>query len=361
MSLSKIKKLIVTMIASITGISGVSVSSSIIAYDALFMRTKRPDYTITAGLGDYKKLKSILPREEFFFYSEGVKLKGYYYKAENSKGLVVFAHGFKSGADNYLPITLYLVQNGYSVFNYDCTGTFDSEGRSMVGMCQQLIDLDNALKYVKRTPKFSSQPLFLMGHSWGGYAASSVLSLHKNALGVALFAPMYNANTIMMDKAEEYVGKLSQNVGPIFSAYQDLLFKDYTSYYSVKGINSVDIPVLIAHGENDKTITLNGQSIYAHRKEITNPNVQFVIGTGYQGSHVGIMHSNEAMQYQEEVKKALKDLQKKKGDKLTYEEKQAFYSTVDNFKYSQVNTELLDKIINMFDSALQSPKMLLSD
>ena len=59
MSLSKIKKLIVTMIASVTGISGVSVSSSILAYDALFMRTKRPDYTITAGLTFYRKGMSL--------------------------------------------------------------------------------------------------------------------------------------------------------------------------------------------------------------------------------------------------------------------------------------------------------------
>jgi hypothetical protein len=38
-----------------------------------------------------------------------------------------------------------------------------------------------------------------------------------------------------------------------------------------------------------------------------------------------------------------------KGDKLTNEEKAAYYAGVDHRLYSEVNKELFDKILEMFD------------
>ena len=346
------KKIVAAVIASLTGFSGLAVASAIIAYDSVFPRVERPDYAVTPGIYCYERIKDELPRKEFFYKSGKNQLKGYYYEATDAKGLVVVVHGFKSGSDDYLPITQYLVEHGYNVFSYDCTGTYDSEGESNIGMCQSLVDLDRTIAYIQKTEPYASQPLFLLGHSWGGYASSSVLALKSGIQACALIAPMYNGYTIMTEKGEQYVGKLALTSKPVFNAYQKLLFHGYTNQNGVKGINSVDIPVLIAQGIDDKTITYDGQSITAHKGEITNPNVHYYIGKGLQGSHDGIWHSKEALLYQNEVESDLKLMQIEKGEKLSREEKAEYYKTVNHKLYSAVNTDLMKQVIDMFDGTL---------
>ena len=346
------KKIVAAVIASLTGFSGLAVASAIIAYDSVFPRVERPDYAVTPGIYCYDRIKDELPRKEFFYKSGKNQLKGYYYEATESKGLVVVVHGFKSGSDDYLPITQYLVEHGYNVFSYDCTGTYDSEGESNIGMCQSLVDLDRTIAYIQKTEPYASQPLFLLGHSWGGYASSSVLALKSGIQACALIAPMYNGYTIMTEKGEQYVGKIALTSKPVFNAYQKLLFHGYTNQNGVKGINSVDIPVLIAQGIDDKTITYDGQSITAHKSEITNPNVHYYIGKGLQGSHDGIWHSKEALLYQNEVESELKLMQIEKGEKLSRDEKAEYYKTVNHKLYSAVNTDLMKQVIDMFDGTL---------
>ena len=347
------KKIAIGLLASMTGLSGMAAASAVFAYDAIFPRVNRPDYEVSAGVYYYERIKDELPRKEFYYHSGKYKLKGYYYEsATEAKGLVVVVHGFKSGSDDYLPITQYLVENGFNVFSYDCTGTYDSEGDSNIGWCQSLIDLDRTIAYIQKTAPYNDQPLFLLGHSWGGYAVSSVLALKSGIRAVTCLAPMYNGASIMTEKGEQYAGKLALLSKPVFSAYQRILFKKYVNYNAVKGINSVDIPVLIAQGVDDKTITYDEQSITAHREEITNPNVQYYVGKGVQGSHDGIWHSKEAILYQKEVESELRLLAIEKGGKLTRAEKVEFFKTVNHKLYSAVNEELLSKVVETFTGTL---------
>jgi alpha-beta hydrolase superfamily lysophospholipase len=293
-----------------------------------------------------------LKRDEFFFPSGDVNLKGYYYPADDAKGLLVLAHGFHAGADNYLPIIEYFVNHSYSVFTYDSRATYSSEGENQIGMCQSLVDLDNALKFIKGHQSYNSMPIFLLGHSWGGYAVTSAIALHGDVKACAAIAPMYSGYDIMVEKAEQYVGKLAAMPRPIFNVYQKILFGDYIKYNGVSGINSSDIPVLIAHGIDDKIITYDAQSIVSHKDEITNPNVVYYTGYGTHGDHNNIWHSKESAIYQMEIAHRLKHLEFEKGDALSYEEKCEFYKTVDHRLYSEVNAELMDQILEIFNKTL---------
>ena len=346
------KKVIAAILASLTGISAMTVVSGVIAYDTVFQRYKRPDYATYPGEYLFERVKDGLSRTEFYYRANKSELKGYYYPAQNGKGLVVIAHGFHAGADDYLPMIAYMVRRGYNVFAYDNTGTYDSKGEWVVGMCQALVDLDNTLSYLKATPPYNQMPVFLLGHSMGGYAVTSVLALQKHVRACAAIAPMNNGYTIMLEKGEQYVGKLALTAAPVFNVYQKMLFGEYAQYNGVKGINSVDIPVLIAHGVDDKVITYSEQSVIAHKDEITNKNVSYYVGKGLQGDHDNIWHSVEAAAYQSEVASGLKLLKKQKGDKMTREEIAAYSNTVDHAKYSAVNKELFEEIIKLFDGAL---------
>lgn len=349
--MNRTHKIVAVILASLTGFSAVAVTSTVIAYDACFPRYERPDYAVYPGLYSYERIKDTLKREELRFPSGDVNLTGYYYPADNAKGLVVLAHGFHAGADDYLPIIEYLVNSSYAVFTYDVRATYGSEGDNQVGMCQSLVDIDNALKFIKSTAPYSSMPLFLIGHSWGGYAVTSAIALHGDVKACAAIAPMYSGYEIMVEKAEQYVGKLSVMPKPVFNVYQKILFGDYVKYNAVVGINSSDIPVLIAQGVDDRIITYDGQSITAHKDEITNPNVSYYVGYGVHGDHNNIWHSKESALYQMEISSRLKLLEKQKGESLSYEEKCEFYKTVDHRLYSEVNPELMEKIVDLFDNA----------
>ena len=96
-------------------------------------------------------------------------------------------------------------------------------------------------------------------------------------------------------------------------------------------------------------ISFNYQAIIAHKDEFTNPNVRYYIGLGVTGYHTDILYSEESFCYRKKVESELKYLELKKKDKLTIDEKIKFYETVDHEKYSEVNKELMDEIIKMFN------------
>lgn len=352
----KKQKIISAIAATLAGASLVTVSSTVVGYDLCFPRYERPDYSVYPGEYCYQRVSHRLQRTEFFFPAGDSSLKGYYYPSAQAKGLVITVHGFHAGADDYLPIIEYMVNSGYDVFAYDSTGTYDSEGSSVVGLCQALADLDNVLNYLKSTPH-ADTPKLLIGHSLGGYAASSVLALQKNSniKACALIAPMNNGFTMVYEKAEQFAGKIALPNKPILDVYQRMLFDHYTEYSGVRGINSVDIPILVAQGVDDQVITYHGQSITAHKSEITNPNVFYYDGYGTQGDHNNIWHSTESANYQQQVASELNSLKKQKqknGEELSQTELAEFYQSVDHALYSQVNKELMDKIVSLFDNAL---------
>ncbi len=344
-------------LALMTGLQIGTILGAKAAYDSFFKRYEKRDINTVFGEFDYSRVEKRLQRTTFFFSSGRWKLQGYLYPCPGAKGMVVVCHGMRAGADDYIPFIEYFVRNGYAVFTYDCQGTYASEGDSTVGMCTPLVNLDHALTYIENDEQLSQYPLFLFGHSWGGYAATSVLSLHKNICGCAAVAPFNSGYTLFVEKGEQYAGPFSEKLANGFpkeflDTYQTLLFKDYTKLDAVKGINSTKIPVYIAHGNRDQVISFAHQSVISHREEIRKRNVKYYIGTDAQAGHNTILHSLRAVAYQEEVEKDLKRLKREYDRDLTQEELSEFCNGVDHTLYSEVNTEMMQDILNMFHKAL---------
>ncbi len=341
-----------------TGLQVGTILGAKTAYDSFFKRYEKRDINTVFGEFDYSRVGERLPRTTFFFPSGRWKLQGYFYPCHGAKGMVVVCHGMHAGADDYIPFIEYFVRNGYAVFTYDCQGTYASEGDSTVGMCTPLVNLDHALTYIKSNKQFSQYPLFLFGHSWGGYAATSVLSIHKNIRGCAAVAPFNSGYTLFVEKGDQYMEPFSDMFRFDFpkeflNTYQTLLFRNYTKYNAVEGINSTNVPVYIAHGKRDFVISFGHQSVISHRDEIRKKNVTYYIGTGAQAGHNTILHSLRAVAYQEKVEKDLKRLKKECDRDLTQEELTEFCNSVDHTLYSEVNMEMMQDILNMFNKALE--------
>lgn len=349
----KVKNIMLTAAgAGLGGLSAAVVASHVAIYDKIFVRYERPDYSLTPGIVCLDRIKEKVDKEEVSFYSDDVLLKGNYFYVKKPKGIVLMAHGIRSGGDDYLNIVLYFIKHNYNVFSFNYKGTYDSEGDSTVGLCESLVDVDHAIDYLLSNSKYNKLPLFLFGHSWGGYAVSSVLSLQDKIKACACVSGMNSGYTMMVEKASQYVGKLSSTAKPFFDIYQKLLFKEYTKYNATMGINKSNIPIVIAHGVDDKVIVFDKQSIISHYKDFTNKKIKYYIGKGYQGDHTDIMFSINAIAYQKEIESEIKLLEMKKGSKLTNEELVELYKNVDHYRYSEVNEELMNLIIKTFDSTL---------
>ena len=327
-----------------------------IAYDKLFSRYERPDYSVTPGLRTYERIASRLPRERFTFPSDQLDCAGYYYPAPSPKGLVAFAHGLHSGADDYLSIFEYLVSNGYSVIAFDGKGTYDSPGESTVGLSEALVELDHLLDFVKEQPALQALPLFTLGHSCGGFAASAVLSLHPEIRASAVMSAMNDANTMIVGKGFVYSSILGIPDTPMTAAFleerQKSLFGAYTELNGVAAINGCACPVLIAHGIKDMVVEYPSPvSLISHKNELREENVFYYTGTGKCGSHDSIWRSPEAMDYQELVEDELKALKRKKGRSFSHEDEASFLSGINHDLYSAVNTTLFENILKIYEMA----------
>lgn len=332
---------------------GISIGSVLAAkklYHTIFKRLERPDYDIYPGLYEYKKVENVLPRTTFSFISNGNKLSAYYYEAKKNRDrLVILVHGFHSGSDDYLPITMYLTSNGYNVFTYDGCGTYESEGKDLRGFSQGLVDLDNAINYVKRDRRFKKQKLFLLGHSCGGFAVNAVLNFHpKDVSAVASIAAVYNCYKLILQKGDYYAGEYASSGFPkdFLDDYQEKIFGKYVRYDALMGVNNVKIPIFIAHGTSDETIDFKEQSLISHKEEMTNPNVTYMVTKHNQGGHNSIWHSIRSNDYQ---KKVDHDIKKMKKSKMTHDEIANYVKGVDHYLYSEINFELFDKILSIFD------------
>lgn len=312
-------------------------------YIYFFRPVARPDYSLVAGEYCMEKMKDKPIRKEFFYPAGNSVLKGYFYPNKNSEKLIVICHGFRSGADDFLPLIKELVNLNYNVFSYDATATFDSKGSSLIGMQEWLIDLDNTLNFIKQTRQFDHLKLYLIGHSLGGYAVLSVLSLHKDIYGVVALAPVNDAFSLMLKTARAKVGNIVSITKPFFYVVQKLSFGKYTEYNAIKGINSTTIPVLIVQGDRDRVVNRQKISVYDNKEKIKNKNAKLVQTKGLLGGHASLWHSKDSVKYKRQVDKGYifykKQLKSKK-----YSQKVKYFNGINNNLYSKANPELVKMI-----------------
>ena len=109
-----------------------------------------------------------LNMEEVSFTSnKGQKIAGYKFSkdGQKKKAIVILSHGIGSGFNNYMGVCDYFTSNDYLVFAFDNTGNDNSEGKSIRGLPQGVIDLSYAISYVQNDNDYKDLPIMLMGHS----------------------------------------------------------------------------------------------------------------------------------------------------------------------------------------------------
>lgn len=321
-------------------------------YDGNFERGEVSAYSAYLRYAD---VETEYPRSTVQFPSGKNMLTGYLYGEENEKGLVVIAHGLGGGAESYMAETMVLVDGGWRVFAYDATGSAASEGESTKGLPQQALDLTAALTYIGNDPWLASLPLMLYGHSWGGYAVTAVLKQDFPVLAAVSVAGFNSPTELLVEQAVSMMGFFAYVEYPFLWGYQSLLFGSTAWDTAVQGINQSNAAVLIAHGTADEAIQYNGAGIIAHRDEITNPNVQYLVfeEEGRNG-HNNLVMSEAAAAYATEKNKEYKVIFDQYNGEVPDEVKAEYYAGVDKPLASQLDETWVRTVNEFYEKALAS-------
>lgn len=318
-------------------------------FNDTFSRSEPPEYTISLR---YQDVADRYEREAVAFSSGENQLKGHLYGAGNPEGLVVISHGLGGDEESYLTAAVWFLEEGYQVLCYSNTGCGDSEGKNCIGLSQSVLDLDAALDWVEAQSRFEGVPVFLYGHSWGGYAVAAILHFDHDIAASASVAGFNDPLPMIVEWGGRMIGPLVYAEYPFIWLNQKFTFGDTLELTAVDAINSTDTPVLILHGSEDPTVGYDTVSIIAARDEITNPNVQYIIRSQErQNGHNSLFHSLDCLDYADELNAVYATLYEKYDGEIPDNEKKDFYDSVDKFRASELDPEFMESVVTFYKQA----------
>ena len=269
-----------------------------------------------------------------FNYNKG-KLKGniYFYDFEKYKGIIVFSHGMFSNHEAYLQEIEYLAKNGYKVIGFDYYGVEYSEGKRIRGLGNSLACLDFVVFEVLNK-LFKNEKVFVMGHSWGGFASLNIQKYHPRLSGVVAMAPFVHVSNLLKGMVSPY----------LYPAIPFFILKDYLScgkYSLDNGINTLKegkVKTLILHSKDDYMVKYY-LNTYLLTEYVKRDDVKYYITNGKRHNP---NYSNEAIKYTIEVTEEL--------NKIPNEVKLEYRKSLNYQLMGKLDEEVMSKIIDFFDT-----------
>ena len=181
-------------------------------------------------------------KKDYFLNNKNARLSVYEYVKKDTKpvGLVLMIHGIGGGHFYLLPLINYLCERGLMVLAYDQYASGTSEGRRIESMSQGAIDVKYAVKYVE---EHYDLPFYVLGHSWGGYAAAQSLRYSKKILKCVDIAG-FNNEAAMASKI----------AAPMLRLCSFLHFGKYVYYTTAGAFKKTSAKVLYLQGKQDAVV-----------------------------------------------------------------------------------------------------------
>ena len=244
--------------------------------------------------------KKEIDGRKVYFSSGKNRLIGYLWNETGTCGLVILAHGMGTDIGYYLPELHHFADAGYRVFAFEYSGYGESTGH-FYGFPQAVSDLKNAIAFIDD----GSLPLILLGHSMGGYAVCAVpQSLERPVRAIVAYAPFYAPGEAIreMTYGAPYGSLLRTLVVPV----QRILFGACCGWNGAEGLRVAKAPALILQGSDDKEVTCEGCSMYAHRSELVGSAVSFrLIGQADSNGHMTVIRKKDSMCVNEDTMKVV--------------------------------------------------------
>ncbi len=224
---------------------------------------------------------------------------GQYWHSENTKAVIVLAHGMGEHANRYTNFIIpSFVKNNYALVAFDHFGHGKTSGKRGHNPSFEAV-LESVEKTIEKAKNvFPNTPVFLYGHSMGGNVVLNYILRKEHSLqGIIATSPFLklafeppawkltmgkilqkiapavtmgnelNPNHISRDKKE--VDKYSNDplIHDRISANFSLTFID-TGKWAIENAHILKTPVFLAHGTDDKIIDYRGTATFAKNNEL---------------------------------------------------------------------------------------------
>ena len=326
--------------------------TAVIIYESIFSSRYETLSWMEFSVSDFEGLTV----ERSDFQSDGVRLAGYCYQSaacESPRGVVVVAHGMGGGGHNtYMPFIDRFTAAGYLVFAYDARGNDNSDGDSVEGLPQGVIDLDAAIRHVRSLERYRELPILLFGHSWGAYAAGNVLNFHPDVAAAVLIAGFNESEDMLLYQSSEIVGPLARGSLFYVEGYERLKFgRAYTEITAVEGMRSSEAQILVVHSRNDATVPPEYGYDCFYREFSTDERFDFVL---YEDrGHDYLFYSDAAWAYREQLNEDYLAYVEANGGEFNAEIKEKFMrERLDKRACFEPDPLLMERIFSLFDRAL---------
>ena len=273
-----------------------------------------------------------LKREPIEFEYKNGKIRGYIYSYDVShKGFVVFSHGMFSDHEAYLQEIEYLARNGYKVLGFDYYGTSLSDGKNLRGLGNSLACLDFVLSEVKFLK--ITERIYVMGHSWGGFASLMIAKYHPDLKGVVTMAPFIKADNLL----KGFVPAWLYPAIPFFKLIDAIKCGKYIYNNGIDVLNESNVNTLVLHSKDDHMVKYY-RNTYLLTEYVKKDSVKFII---MNGKHHNPNYSLNAIEYMDKINKELSLLSK--------EEKLEYRKNINYQLLGSLDEEVMDKIINFLE------------
>lgn len=257
----KIKKILIIILIITISFPLIGLTICDIAYRSILDTRFETQEPLNFSIEEFENLK----RKKYIYQSNKNNLNGYLYyndSIQNASGIIVVVHGLGSGHIVYMEAINYFVNNNYYVFSYDSSGTDSSEGK-IRGVPQQLIDLKYTIDYLEYIDIINDLPIFLFGHSWGGYAVSNVINFCDNIEAIVSISGFNSSKDIILSYGKKYVSLVAYVGLPIVKLYESMRFGKYATSNAVEAFENSDTKVMIIHSEDDDIVPMEaGYNLY---------------------------------------------------------------------------------------------------
>jgi alpha-beta hydrolase superfamily lysophospholipase len=222
---------------------------------------------------------------------DGVNLNNLLFKADSTKGIILYLHGNGGSLDRFGKLADFYTNLGYDIFMTDYRGYGKSEGS--IKSESQLYQ-DNQMLYDELKKTYSEDNIIIVGYSLGGSMAAKLASTN-NPKYLILQAPYCGGDDYDTRPKESSDVPLEIKIAKLLPL--NLLIR-YT-FKTNEFIENCKMPVLIFHGDSDDEVHY-GSSIKL--KEVFKPEDSLIILEGENHSTI----TNNPI-YQKELKKLLEN------------------------------------------------------
>lgn len=180
-----------------------------------------------------------------FAASDGTQLHGWFLKAPENRGTVLYFHGNAGNISGRLQKAQGWIRRGYAVFLIDYRGYGKSEG-TIKNQSDVISDAQGALTWLRSEKENALEKIIFYGESLGSHPAVRLACEH-NAKALILEAPF----TSFID-----LGKIHYPLAPSF------LIRDF-AFANIDFIENIKTPVFILHGTADEIVPYEmGQKLF---------------------------------------------------------------------------------------------------